>query len=464
MLERWGVLVVCLFTALPVPRALAQRIPPAASWPPPQPCTGDSAVTHARPGNSIRVPDLDAVPLRRAKAMLAKLRLGIEMRRVRMRGTSGVVIAQSPQAGVLAASDDVVIVCSRFPSVIPAVVGLAFDNAQRLLAESGYDAIRSNSFVDRASLVGKVVRQQPPAGREAQMGSVDTLIVGVSSPISIAVPPRARPLWADTATAAPPTPSVFIFDDETTDLTWLWKSIVGAGILLVAFAALTTAVRAKDRRRLAALRVVPRQHPGRPHLVRAMHEGERTGAAASRTEHSPTLRAIFNVSEDAAKTRILTAVDAKVWDGVRIPPRLREDAAGKIAATLDAFLSTSVLGLVSSALESHRELAKYADGKDHEVDKIDLSIESEHEPHVELKTSGRPPQSVRFSLVVSIEFSGATLVISRNRVKAMKTGRCIVSGTLQCEKLELFRRPSSPFKLRNEIQFGEGIPIHRSPN
>ena len=175
---------------------------------------------------------------------------------------------------------------------------------------------------------------------------------------------------------------------------------------------------------------------------------------------SPTLRSIFNVSADDAKARILSAVDAPVWDGVGIPRRLRADAAEKVAATLDAFLSTSVVVLVSGALASYDELARYADDKDHEH-KLDLSIESDHEPQVELRVKGLPSQSVTFPLTVTIEFQGATLIIRRNRVMSMKTGRCIASGTLNCENVEVFTRPASPFKIHNEIQFGEGIPIRR---
>jgi hypothetical protein len=48
------------------------------------------------------------------------------------------------------------------------------------------------------------------------------------------------------------------------DWTWLWKVTVAIGVLL---AAGVRAVKARDRRRLASLRVVPHQHPGRPHVV-----------------------------------------------------------------------------------------------------------------------------------------------------------------------------------------------------
>jgi hypothetical protein len=115
---------------------------------------------------------------------------------------------------------------------------------------------------------------------------------------------------------------------------------------------------------------------------------------------------------------------------------------------------------VSGALQGCRELARYADGNDHEVDEFELSIVSEHEPSVDLKMNGLAPQTVTFPVAVSIQFSGATLVIRRGRLMAMRPGRCVVSGTLRCEEIELFKRAESPFKIHSAMQFGEGIPIH----
>ncbi|MEO8335756.1 MAG: hypothetical protein ABI664_12340 [bacterium] len=178
------------------------------------------------------------------------------------------------------------------------------------------------------------------------------------------------------------------------------------------------------------------------------------------TDQSSTLRAIFNLSEAAATQGIVAAVDESVWESVLIPRRLRARAAAKIAKTLDAFLSTSISGVVGGALEDHRGLARYADDMHHEVEKFVVSIESEHEPSVDLRMTGSASQTVRFPLIVSFDFSAARLTISNNRVMAMKPGPCVVAGTLMCEEVEIFNRPAAPFKLRHEMLFGDGIPIH----
>ena len=165
------------------------------------------------------------------------------------------------------------------------------------------------------------------------------------------------------------------------------------------------------------------------------------------------------MSLSEATPRIVDAIDESVWERIDIPPRLRTSAARKIAATLDAFLSTSLSGLVSSALEGCPALARYADDRDHEVTGFELTVASEHAPSVDLKMNGLAPQTVTFPVAVSMQFSGATLVIRGGRVMAMRTGRCVVSGTLNCGNVELFKRTDSPFKLRSEMQFGGGVPI-----
>jgi hypothetical protein len=180
------------------------------------------------------------------------------------------------------------------------------------------------------------------------------------------------------------------------------------------------------------------------------------------TDQYPTLRTILDITESAATQALVAAIDESVWDTVQIPRRIRAGAAAKIAKTLDAFLSTSVLGLVTGALGDYPGLAKYADGRNYMVDKLALSIESEHEPHVDLRVSGLPPLPVTFPVTVSLQFSSATLVISGNRVMTMRPGPCVAAGTLYCGEVELFNRPASPLKLRHEMLFDAGIPIRVS--
>jgi beta-lactam-binding protein with PASTA domain len=235
----------------------------------------------------IAVPSLESMSARRASLTLSKLNLKIDVRSVRMNGTPGVVIAQSPAFTTFAASGDVVAVCVRRAAIVPNVVGRTFEAGRSVLADSGFESIKTNSFVDDPSQVGVIIRQQPAAGVAAPIGSVDALIVGIASPIASVVrsqskqePPRSQPQRSSSDTDAavrpqgssrtPPTPD----DDLPRDWSWVWKLLVGIGVVSAPWPAI---VKAKDRRRLAALRVVPRQHPGRPRVVSTTRARDEAG-------------------------------------------------------------------------------------------------------------------------------------------------------------------------------------------
>ena len=176
-------------------------------------------------------------------------------------------------------------------------------------------------------------------------------------------------------------------------------------------------------------------------------------------DDSPTLQSLFTVDKKVAKKCIFDAVDASVWDKVTIPRFFREAAAEKVAGKLDDLLAVPLSDMLASAFNGCRDFTKYADGKDHDVENFGFTLESEHNPYVELEVSGLPPQTVHFPVTLSLEFSGATLCIVRNRVMSLSGGDCTASGTLCCEKLELFKRPLKPVPLPGKISFGQGVPI-----
>ena len=182
------------------------------------------------------------------------------------------------------------------------------------------------------------------------------------------------------------------------------------------------------------------------------------------SDDSPTLRSIFPVDGDVAKRGIVNAVDDAVWDTLHIPRRFREAAAAKMTEKLDALLGVALSDILAGALSGYRKLGPYADAKDHDVDQCEFSIVSKHAPRMDLKITNFPTRSVTFPVKLALLFSGATLVIRKNRVMALRSGACSASGTLSCEKVELFKRPTSPLRLPGEIRFGEGFQIHVLPH
>ncbi|MEO8335757.1 MAG: PASTA domain-containing protein [bacterium] len=256
-----GVLVAWASTTL-----LQQPVGPPVRVAPPAPCTGDSTETHVRRAGMIAVPNLDDMTVLRARTTLATVGLKIDIRSVRIDGPTGIVFGQAPPPGSFAAAGDLVIVCTRRPSVFPYVVGMSFDAARTTLQNAGYETVRLNSFVDRGSRVGVVGRQQPTAGVAAPRGSVDTLIVGLASDMSANVTPPTQPSRGDSAVprATAALPPIVVVDSINWMAIAAWVVAIG-GLLAIA----TAAIKRKDKRLLAGLRVSPHSHPGNPTVIDA---------------------------------------------------------------------------------------------------------------------------------------------------------------------------------------------------
>ena len=178
-----------------------------------------------------------------------------------------------------------------------------------------------------------------------------------------------------------------------------------------------------------------------------------------------TLQTIFSVTHDEATTRVLEAVDKKVWSELGVPQWLWKTAAGKIADKLDALLGIPLPDVLCGAFNTYREFraytdeAKYPRDKELEVEKGEFSVESEHTPTVKLVVSGYAPRELKFPIMLSITFTGAKIVIRDKRFQAIKTGACTASGKLYCEKIEMLKRETAPLVLPGIIRFGTGIPI-----
>ncbi|HOC89606.1 MAG TPA: PASTA domain-containing protein, partial [bacterium] len=89
-------------------------------------------------------------------------------------GRQGVIVEQQPRAGaVISVPATVKLVCKESPSdqvrhVVPRVTGLPIRNALNVLAAEGITAVVNGS--------GKVVSQQPPAGRRTNPGDQVLLV------------------------------------------------------------------------------------------------------------------------------------------------------------------------------------------------------------------------------------------------------------------------------------------------
>jgi serine/threonine-protein kinase len=128
------------------------------------------------------VPNVTGLQEQQAVQQLDSAGLKSQVRRVASSRPKGVVLAQSPDAGVVAASGTTVTLTVSNgvkPVVVPSVVGQTQGSAVNTLTGLGLKATLNN--VSSARPVGTVVAQKPAGGKEVPKGSTVTLNVSTGS-------------------------------------------------------------------------------------------------------------------------------------------------------------------------------------------------------------------------------------------------------------------------------------------
>jgi serine/threonine-protein kinase len=146
----------------------------------------------ARRGSAVRVnvsggpgaapvPDVTGLPSEEAVAALREAGLSAEQREVDGDDPAGTVVAQEPEAGAEAERGSTVrIDVSRGPQgqAVPDVVGFAEEDARAELEGLGFRVRVVEEPAPDAASAGTVLRQVPPAGREAPANAQVTIVVG----------------------------------------------------------------------------------------------------------------------------------------------------------------------------------------------------------------------------------------------------------------------------------------------
>jgi serine/threonine-protein kinase len=139
---------------------------------------------------SVTVRNVVLQPEAEARAQLREQGLEVRIeRRANDRIPKGVVAAQDPEAGAIVDEGTTVVLTvsdGRGTRDVPDVAGQTLEEAQRILMEQGFTTrVREEASDDIDE--GTVIRTQPRAGREAEIGS-EVVIVVSAGPEPVTVP------------------------------------------------------------------------------------------------------------------------------------------------------------------------------------------------------------------------------------------------------------------------------------
>jgi beta-lactam-binding protein with PASTA domain len=128
------------------------------------------------------VPDVTSLPVEDAQTKLTDAGFESEVTRVASSRPKGIVVEQTPAAGVTAVAGTTVelsVSSGAKPVVVPQVVGQTQGSAVNALTAKGLKPVLHNVSSSRPA--GTVIAQKPPAGKEVDKGSKVTLNVSTGT-------------------------------------------------------------------------------------------------------------------------------------------------------------------------------------------------------------------------------------------------------------------------------------------
>jgi hypothetical protein len=159
-----------------------------------------------------------------------------------------------------------------------------------------------------------------------------------------------------------------------------------------------------------------------------------------------------------AYARVKAQVSAKagvVWRMVRsqVP-----DELGKL---LDVDGTDVLIGAWNKAreLRKYRDTAKYPPEDVVIVPLAKHKIESKHRPYLEVSVDGHGMGRLHFEADLALTLEGVELTIQGGRIRKIRTGRTVGTGTLKCEGAVLHSIEKRLASLPGTIDLGEGVLI-----
>lgn len=146
----------------------------------------------------------------------------------------------------------------------------------------------------------------------------------------------------------------------------------------------------------------------------------------------------------------------------QVPGLGREYLQEVIAKLSDELLKIEVVDILVATWKKNEELAEYLDQKKHPPDQVNLvplfdhTIESEHEPSIEIRLGETPLQNLQFTVVLELELEGVLLKIQDRKIKEIKLGACKGKGEIKYKETTLVEKETQSVNLPSLIVFHEG--------
>ena len=154
-----------------------------------------------------------------------------------------------------------------------------------------------------------------------------------------------------------------------------------------------------------------------------------------------------------------------------LPPLTRKAAVDQVTTTAAGLLDINLADVVATGWQKHADLTAAArrtlavPGSTDLVDLASHRISTAQEPYVTILVDGRRVATVRFGISLAFEISALLAEIKAGRLVALHSGRCMVTGTLAIQDINVVTRQAR-IDLPGIIALRGGIrllPVHEYP-
>ena len=154
-----------------------------------------------------------------------------------------------------------------------------------------------------------------------------------------------------------------------------------------------------------------------------------------------------------------------------LPPLTRAAAVDQITTAAAGLLDINLADLVAAGWQKHADLTAAArrtlaaPGSTDLVDLASHRVSTAQEPYVTVLVDGHRVATIRFGLSLAFEISALLAEIKAGKLVALHSGRCVVTGTLAIQDINVVTRQAR-IDLPGVIALRGGIrllPVHEYP-
>ena len=154
-----------------------------------------------------------------------------------------------------------------------------------------------------------------------------------------------------------------------------------------------------------------------------------------------------------------------------LPPLTRAAAVDQVTMAAAGLLDINLADLVAAGWQKHADLTAAArrtlaaPGSTDLVDLASHRVSTAQEPYVTVLVDGHRVATIRFGLSLAFEISALLAEIKAGKLVALHSGRCVVTGTLAIQDINVLTRQAR-IDLPGVIALRGGIrllPVHEYP-